>query len=127
APPPTSTDPPPPPTEAATTPPETTPAPPTEPPLPPDRTAQILAALAQAHTREAVAHILDYYGFAHERFIRGNGERLYFYSTNQGSGDILVGLATCDNGEWQRRQFALFDTGAVPTDVMELILFMERN
>jgi len=117
-------------------PPVTTPAPttnpppdpePTTPPAPVDRTAQIMAALAQANSADAVAQIIEYYGFAHERYVRGDGERFYFYTANEGSGDILIGNATTDNGTWQRMHFALFNHHAIPTDVIDLIIFMESN
>jgi len=126
-----------PPTTAAptTATPATVPPPPTEPPTPaptlppplPDRTAQILAALSQAHTGDAVAHILQYYGFTFDQYIRGDGERFRFYVTHEGSGNIFVGNATCDNGIWQRMHHALFNNSAVPSDIIDLITFMERN
>jgi len=117
----------PPPTLPPTTFPPATLPPPTMPPPPPDRTVQIMAALAQANSSDAVARIIQDYGFTQVEYIRGDGERFRFYTTNEGSGDIFIGNATCDNGIWQRMHHALFNHSAVPTDIIDLIIFMERN
>jgi len=98
---------------------------PTEPPPPPNRTNEIMAALATAHTAEAVAHIIEYYGFRFDRIMRDSGEDFHFYITCEGSGDIFVGIATCKDGEFQRVQFAHFYNGTAPYDVVQLIAFME--
>ncbi|MCL2363650.1 MAG: sigma-70 family RNA polymerase sigma factor [Defluviitaleaceae bacterium] len=107
------TDPPPP----ITTPPETTAPPPI------DRTQHILTALANA--TGDVSHILDYYAFTFARYIRNANEILHFYTTNEGSGDILVGTATCEDGMFIRMHFAHFYNGTAPSDVIQLLSFLE--
>jgi len=111
----------PPPTPAATLPPVT--EAPIIAPAPIDRTHQILADLAAAHTQHAVAHILQYYNFNFMRLIRDSGEELRFYSVDEGSGDILVGIAY-DSGDFLRMHFNLFGNNTVPHQVMDLLGFM---
>jgi len=124
------------PTPAPTTAPLTTPVvyvpqpttpPPTTPEPAPDRTAQILAALATATTQTQVQQIINTYGFQFERVIRMGNEELQFYVTNEGSGDILIGTATCLDDFAFDFVFSLFASGHTPSTSMDLITFIERN
>jgi len=120
--PPTSTPAPPPTTLAPTLPP--TPAPTTA-PAPVDNTQAILAALARAVSAQDVADIIAQFNFQYDQMIRGSNEVFRFYVTNEGSGDILVGTATDDNGNFLRMRYAFFNGDVMPQNVIELLNMME--
>ncbi|MCL2364970.1 MAG: sigma-70 family RNA polymerase sigma factor [Defluviitaleaceae bacterium] len=94
-------------------------------PMPVDRTADILAALANAHDAHAIASIIDYFGFAFAQAIRDGDERHRFYATNEGSGDIFVGIAACEDGAFDRMRFAHFYGHSAPSDLIQLLDFMK--
>jgi len=91
-----------------------------------DRTAEILAALAAANTRSDVNRIINYFGFTVTDQMRLLSERmLRFYVANEGSGDILIGMSEYEDGsQWQMR-FEHFRNATMPTDIIELIRFMD--
>jgi len=111
---------------AATPIPATTPAP--ELPLQPthiDRTAEILAALALARVAEDVTAIINYYGFVFDTQIQVPPSLwMRFYVLDDGSGDILVGMAACEDNGW-RMQYEHFNNGQVPLDRTDLFQWME--
>jgi len=107
-------------------PPPTTPPPPIIATAPANRSADILAALATAHDAATIAHIIDYYGFTFAQAIRDGDERHRFYTINEGSGDIMIGIANNEDGFFQRMHFSHFTNGPAPTDIIELLIFMER-
>ena len=104
--------------------------PPTEPTEPdvtpaPDRTPQILYALSTA-TEPDTARIIDYYDFTLVTSMRHvTGMLLRFYVTNEGSGEILIGTAMHEDGGGWHMVFRHFEDGTAPTDMLELIGFME--
>jgi len=103
---------------------------PTEPytPAPHDPTQQILAALSMATTAYQVNDIMDAYNFTHFFQIRHSDEELFrFYVVNWGSGDILIGMLIGESGEGWRMVFEHFENKNAPTDMLELILFMEAT
>jgi len=111
---PTTTPPPEVPTLPTTTAPPAPEAPPstTTSPAPIDRTQNALAALAAATTQTEVMHLLAYYGFVFDQHITTLADvRLDFYRFNEGSGDILVGMAMEADGSNWRKQY-LFAEGA---------------
>jgi len=124
-------------TEPITTP-ATTPAtePPTEPPTepaplpPPDRTAQILLLLSTAATAYDTSHIVDYFNFMHHTTIQVSTDMQFrFYVTNEGSGDILVGIASYPDGTNHRMQYEHFTGGYMPqyfTDLANLFDWMSE-
>jgi len=74
-----------------------------------------------------VAHILDYYGFAaNMRLSTLVGEQLAFYLFNEGSGDVLVGIASHTDGSGWRMQYLFNEGGYVEKDTMELFDWMTR-
>jgi len=93
-----------------------------------DRTAEILAALAAADTAADVTHIINHYGFTFADHMRRNStnEQFRFYVTNEGSGDILIGISTFENGTGRRMRFEHFNNGTMPLDILELLQFMEQ-
>jgi len=90
-----------------------------------DRTLQILAALAAANTAWDVTHIIADYDFTFMRYIRNGNEILHFYTTYEIGGDILVATANNDDGMAWRMRFDLFASGAIPSDVLALLAFIE--
>ena len=114
-------DPTPAPTPAPT--PQPTPDPTPEPIV--DRTQQILSALSSAGSAGAVNSIISNYGFSFARQIQSSDdENFRFYVTNEGSGDILIGMATHADGTGWRMRFQHFSGGSMPTDTLALINFM---
>ena len=84
-------------------------------PIPIDRTDEILAALAAATTEQGVARIISYYGFAVETQMRSSmGEWLRFYTADEGSGEILIGISTDEDGSNWRMQFRHYNNGHRP-------------
>jgi len=112
------------PTTAAATPAITQPPPP---PTPTDRTQDVLAALANAHTHAAVSHILEHYDFAFDTQIHTMaGVRINFYLFNEGSGDVMVGLTiNASDNEWRMR-YLFAEGGQVRKDNVDLYIWM-RN
>jgi len=106
---------------------ELEPAPELEPdPMPIDRTAEILAALTIADTVEEVDRIIANYNFAFINHIQHfSGEWFWFYVLNEGSGDILVGIAEHETDYGWRMQFEHFSDGQSPLDVLLLFRWME--
>jgi len=96
-------------------------------PIPIDRTAQILAALAQANNAGDVNRIINHYDFVFADQLRRNStnERFRFYVTNEGSGDILIGIAAYEDGAGWRMRFEHFNNGTMPLDILQLLRFME--
>ena len=129
----------PPTTEAVTEPPTTEPV--TEPPTteavteplttepiaePINRTLQILAALSNATTPGCVADIIYYYDFEFFGLIQSTAyEQFRFYVTNEGSGDILIGIVVHEDDANWRINFRLFEDIEMPQRTMDLFRFME--
>lgn len=91
-----------------------------------DRTTEILTALASASTRGDVDRIVSYFGFdVANQMRRSTDERLRFYVTNEGSGDILIGTAMHEDGSGWRMRFQHFSNGKMNLDTFELFHFME--
>jgi len=92
-----------------------------------DRTPEILAALAVANTAGDVDSIISYYNFifADQTRRHSTGEQLRFYVANEGSGDILVGMATIEDGNHWRMRFKHFAGGQMYNDILDLLRFME--
>jgi len=116
----------PPPEPAIVTEPEPTPEPEPE---PIDRTHQILEMLEQAHGQDDIEHIITHFGFWLSNQMRNHADHtLNFYITNEGSGDILIGIATFtdnyDNHHWQMN-FDLFNETPRPTAPLDLLQFMQ--
>ena len=93
-----------------------------------DRTPQILAALqnaAQIGSAE-VYRVIEYYGFALVTEMRTSiVELFWFYVLDDGSGDILVGLAAYEDGSNWRMQFEHFVDSQRPQDRFEMFSWME--
>ena len=81
--------------------------------------------MAAANTAADVAHIIHYYAFTFTRYINNAGEILHFYTTNEGSGDILVATATGEGSATWRMRYALYDNGTMPSDVLALLAFID--
>jgi len=90
-----------------------------------DRTPEILAALAAANTVEDVTSIIDYYGFMFATQIHMD-MRYRFYVLDDGSGDILIGMAAYADGTGWHMQFAHYVGGTMPLDMLQLLRFMEE-
>ena len=116
-------------TTYAPPPPQTTLPPPTVPPPQPapNRTSQILAALATATTQADITRIIDTYGFQFARVIRIDGAELRFYAANEGSGDIMIGTSTGLDTPHFRFDFMFYENSYMPSESMDLIFFMERD
>ena len=97
-------------------------------PEPIDRTPEILAALAAAINRTETYHLINYFGFvfADQTRRHSTGEQFRFYVLDAGSGDILIGTAAYEDGTDWRMRFAHFAGGKMPTDILDLLRFMER-
>ena len=109
---------------ALTIPAPATPAPTTTPPIPVDRTHQVLAALLHIHTRADLERVLAQYDFAFDQQVTTMaGVHLTFYRFNEGAGDILVG--SVNSGEW-RMQYIFSEGGHVQKDNVDLYIWM-RN
>jgi len=91
-----------------------------------DRTQQILLALSLADNAESVNAIIRDYEFSPARQIQhSTGELHRLYVTDEGSGDILVGVATdWDGADW-RMKFQHFAGGTMPSDGLILKNFMD--
>ncbi|MCL1787368.1 MAG: sigma-70 family RNA polymerase sigma factor, partial [Defluviitaleaceae bacterium] len=95
-------------------------------PTPPDRTQEILAALAAANNSGDVAGIINHYGFAFVRPITSStGETMRFYVINEGSGDILVGTEVQADGTGWRMRFKHYENDVMPINILDLLDFME--
>ena len=92
---------------------------------PTDRTPEILAALAAADNAEEAGRIIGYYGFAFAAQIHLD-MRYRFYALDDGSGDILIGIATDADGTSWRMRFEHFVNGKMPTDILQRLQFMEQ-
>ncbi|MCL2392645.1 MAG: sigma-70 family RNA polymerase sigma factor [Oscillospiraceae bacterium] len=96
-------------------------------PEPIDRTPEILAALAAAGTAGDVERIIRQYGFQLATSMQNPTEMLLrFYVANEGSGDVLIGIAAYEDGSRWHMRFAHFVGGQMPTDVLQLLRFMEQ-
>jgi len=94
-------------------------------PIPIDRTPEILAALAGTNTAEDVARIINHYGFVFDTQIQISTDlRFRFYVTNEGSGDILIGIAAYEDGSAWRMRFEHFAGGQMPADRTDLFRWM---
>ena len=94
-------------------------------PEPIDRTPEILAALAAASNADGVARIIGYYGFMFDTQI--HLDMLYrFYVLDDGSGDILIGIETDADGTSWRMKFTHYPNGTMPSDILQLLRFMEQ-
>ena len=93
-------------------------------PEPIDRTPEILAALAEANAAGDVTAIINYYDFRLVTHIHLDMFLYRFYVVNEGSGDVLIGVAVHEDGtDWHMR-FAHFVGGQMPTDILQLLRFM---
>lgn len=96
-------------------------------PAPIDRTPEILAALAVAGTAGDVDGIISYYGFVFADQIRTSaGEQIRFYVTNEGKGDILIGIASYEDGTGWRMRFEHYNDGQMPFNTLKLFQFMDQ-
>ena len=95
-------------------------------PLHIDRTAEILAALAIASTDEDVRRIINRYGFSLSTQMRTYTTEtwFWFYVLDDGSGDILVGIAATDDGNDWRMRFEHFADGQMNLDRADLFRWM---
>jgi len=97
-------------------------------PMPIDRTPQILAALAEAAEAEDVNRIIEYYGFSlATQVVDSVGDMFRFYVLDEGSGDILIGVAAYEDGGGWRMKFEHFSSGhgQRPLGMFELFDWME--
>jgi len=100
-------------------------------PEPIDRTVEILEALTNSATHEDVNRIVSYYGFSLAAQMRISTEEwVWFYVLDDGSGDILVGIAAYEepgpyDSQW-RMKFEHFDNGQRPIDRMDLFRWFEE-
>ena len=91
-----------------------------------DRTTEILAALANANTNARVSEIIRQYGFSVKLQFRCAFDEIYrFYQTNQGSGDILIGIREYVDG-WHM-SFRFFEGGSINMQEPELISWLESS
>jgi len=91
-----------------------------------DRTPQILAALATAMTSQDVDSIIQYYGFSQiTQMQRATGRQFWFYVTDKGSGDILVGTTAYQDGTGWYMRFEHFYSSERPLDAIDLLRFMD--
>ena len=69
---------------------------------PADRTDEILAALAGVTTLEGARLLMAYYGFLPlDTVRRSTNELINFYTVDEGSGNIIVGIKVCmDTNQW---------------------------
>jgi len=98
---------------------------PTPEPAPIDRTPEILAALAQANNAAEVNRIIVYYGFEFAAQIHFDMQ-YRFYVLDDGSGDIMIGIATHTDGTGWRMRFEHFVNGTMPTDILQRLQIMEQ-
>gem|GEM_PF-563169 len=116
------------PTPEPTAPLETTPTPP--PPTEPvaiDRTDAILSALSRAHTPEETARIINDYDFINAtQMITFTDRVLRFYLRNEGSGDILIGIAANEDGTQWIMRFDFFENAHAPQDRITLYDWMRE-
>ena len=93
-----------------------------------DRTDEILKALSLVEDIDGIYEIINYFDFIFDRNIwrHSTGELLRFYVINEGSGDILVATATSEagNATW-RMNFKHYKNGYMPSDILELLRFIE--
>ena len=91
-----------------------------------DRTPEILAALAIAATSEEVNWIIIYYGFSRSTQMRTSiDELLRFYFIDDGSGEILIGIAEYEDGSNWRMRFEHYSDGERPIRTSDLFRWME--
>jgi len=91
-----------------------------------DKTLEILSALANANTNGRLTEVIRQYGFTVKfRSQSSIGEVYRFYSTNQGSGDILIGVREYED-EWDMR-FRFFDGGNINMPHPDLIIWLESS
>jgi len=91
-----------------------------------DRTAEILARLATADTPQAIAGIIQDFGFEFVATLQSTtGKVLRFYTTNEGSGEILIGTGMYENGNDWFTRFAFYAHGQAPTDMFYRLRFMQ--
>jgi len=96
-------------------------------PEPVDRTPEILAALAAAGTVGEIEGIIRHYGFRRVTSMRNATDKLLrFYVLDEGSGDILIGMAAYEDGTSWRMRFTHFVGGQMFRDMQELLRFMEQ-
>ena len=97
-------------------------------PMPIDRTPQILAALAEATQAEDANRIIEYYGFfLATQMVDSVGDIFRFYVLDEGSGDILIGVAAYEDDSGWRMKFEHFGSehGQRPLGMFELSDWME--
>ena len=91
-----------------------------------DRTTEILAALANANTSARVNEIIRQYGFSVKISLQSSFYEIFsFYQTNQGSGDILIGVYEFED-EWHMR-FTFFEGGVINMQTPDLISWLEAT
>jgi len=95
-------------------------------PEPIDKTPEILAALAAATSRAETYNLINYYGFvfADQARRHSTSEQFRFYVLDAGSGDILIGMVTHEDGTGWNMKFQHFAGGKMPTDIIDLLRFM---
>jgi len=93
-----------------------------------DRTAEILAALATASTAGETYRIINHFGFSLLGQMRHGAldEQFRFYTTNEGSGDILIGMVALENGSGWRMRFDIFVGSEMPLVATDRLEWMEQ-
>ena len=91
-----------------------------------DRTPEILEALAFSTSDADVGNIIAYFDFTPALQIRlFTDEIIRAYVTNEGSGDILIGISSHEDGSGWYMRFKHFSNEQAPLDVRSLLSFME--
>jgi len=92
-----------------------------------DRTPEILRMLANATNNSDTMRIISYYGFDLVTQMQSSSDKRYwFYAINEGSGDILIGIAAYEDGSQWRMQFNHYSNGHRPSDRLDLFHWMDR-
>ena len=91
-----------------------------------DKTTEILAALANANNNARISEIVRQYGFSTKvRAQSSLGVVFRFYSTNQGSGDILIGVREFED-EWHMR-FTFFEGSVINMQTPDLTIWLQET
>ena len=91
-----------------------------------DRTQEILTALANANNNARVNEIINQYGFSVKHRAQSSFDELYrFYQTNQGRGDILIGIREYED-EWHM-SFRFFAGGSINMRAPDLVVWLDSS
>ncbi|MCL2353559.1 MAG: RNA polymerase sigma factor [Defluviitaleaceae bacterium] len=96
-------------------------------PEPMDRTPDILTALSAATNRADVNGIISYYGFSSvfQIWFHASETWFWFYVVDEGSGDILIGMSSQEDGSGWRLKFEHFRDATMPFDGIDLPRWMD--